>query len=62
MKEVTTQGLDLRLSQREPLKRAFREFTTHICPPADFALLILKTAVIRTDSYRLSTVRGAFKF
>lgn len=47
---------DLRLSHCGPRERAFRDFITHICSPADSALLILKTDVLRTDSYRSSTV------
>jgi len=48
---------ELRLSHRGPRKkRAFREFTIHICLPTDSAILILKTAVLRTDSYIFSNV------
>jgi hypothetical protein len=54
--KVTKKMADPRLSHRGPRKRAFREFTIHICPPADSALLILKTAVLRNDAYRFSTV------
>ena len=60
---VTKQWLTCASHIVGPEKRAFREFTTHTCPPADSALLILKTAVLRTDSYRFSTVlpRGIWR-